>query len=439
MIRYVIILLVFFGMEKSASAQVPAPIEQTHDRILLLHAKAHIGNGEYVDNSSIGIEKGKILFVKNALTNPYEKSEWDTIIDITGKHVYPGFIAPNITMGLTEIDAVRATRDFRETGEINPHIRALIGFNMDSEVMYTTRTNGILVTQSTPRGGIISGTSSVMALDGWNWEDAVYRADDGVHLNWPNMYKTTGWWAEPGPTSKNEKYTEIKRRIYDFVKAAEGYLKKRNQEETNLKFEAMRGVFKGEKRLYIHADYAPEINDIIDFSRVFDFKYPVLVGGYDAHLLAARLKENHFTVIINRPHNLPEFIGDAVSAYYELAVKLQTSGVLFCISNAGDMEVMNARNLPFYAGTAWSYGLTEEEAVAAITLNTAKILGVDKQLGSLEKGKDATLFVSDGNALDMRSNNAYLAMVKGRFIALTNHQIELYEKYKKRYGLTELE
>lgn len=431
----ILIVLLASGLK----AQTPSPIEQTHNRILFIHGKAHVGNGDVHDNSLIGIEKGKILFVKNALTNMYDESEWDTIIDITGKHVYPGFIAPNITLGITEIDAIRATRDFQETGYLNPHVRALIGWNTDSEIIYTVRTNGVLVAQSTPRGGILSGTSSIMALDGWNWEDAAYAADDGVHLNWPEQLKKTGWWAEPGPVKENDQYEKSKQLIWEFFKKAEAYLKKSKPEETNLRFEALREVFKGSKRIYIHADFAPEINDIIDFSREFNFKYPVIVGGYDAYRLADRLKENHFTVIIGRPHSLPHFEGDEVNTYYQLASRLQSRGVLFCISNEGDMEAMHARNLPFLAGSAWAYGLSEEEAVASITLNTAKILGIDDKLGSLEKGKDATLFVSDGNALDMMTNNAHLAMIKGRFIELDNHQIQLYKKYKKKYGLTELD
>jgi len=201
----------------------------------------------------------------------------------------------------------------------------------------------------------------------------------------------------------------------------------------------MRGLFKGGKRLYIHADFAPEINDVIDFSREFNLKFPVLVGGYDSYLVAHRLKENHFSVILDRPHSLPRFEDDNVNAYYEIAGKLQSKGGLFCISNEGDMEVMNARNLPFLAGTAWAYGLTEEQAVMSITLNAAKIMGIDHKIGSLEKGKDATLYVSDGNAFDMLTNKGYIAMVKGRFIAMDNHQIQLYKKYKKRYGLNELD
>ena len=433
--KRIYILLIGFLVVSSGFGQSPSPQKQQHKRILFQNGSAHVGNRDYVHNSVIGVEEGKILFVKNALTYQLSEDDWDTIISIKGKHVYPGFIAANLTIGLTEIDAVRATRDFRETGSINPNVRSLIAFNTDSKVMYTVRTNGVLVTQSTPRGGLVSGTSSVMALDGWNWEDAVYKADDGVHINWPIKYRKSGWWAEPGPNSANDKYNKTRDAIYAFFQEAMAYLEVKNPTETFLKLEAMRGIFKGDQRLYIHTEYAPEINDVINFSRRFDLKHPVIIGGYDAHLVAARLIENNFSVMLGRPHSLPNFEEDYTYVNYQAAAKLQKAGVPFCLQSAGDMEVMNARNLPFLAGTAWAYGLTEEEAVASISLNVAKIMGVDDRIGSLESGKDATLFISDGNALDMMTNNVTLAMVKGTFIVLDNHQMQLSRKYHERYGI----
>ncbi len=433
--RTVYLHLIGFLMTITAFSQVPSPLIQNHNRILILNASAHIGNGVFIQNSAIGIENGKILFAKNALTNTYTPSEWDTVITATGKHIYPGFIAANLTLGLTEIDAVRATRDFNETGAINPHVRALIAYNTDSKVTYTIRTNGILVTQSTPRGGLISGTSSIMALDGWNWEDAVYKTDDGVHLNWPRKYQSMGWWAEPEPSNQNAKYNQTRDDIYTFFEEALAYSMEPNAAEIDLRLEAMRGIFNGKQRLFIHVDYAPEMNDVIDFSRRFNLKFPVIVGGNDAHLLAALLIENHFSVMLGRPHDLPQFDEDLTYSNYQAAFKLQKLGVPFCIQAEGDMEVMNARNLPFLAGTAWAYGLTEEEAVASISLNVAKILGISDQIGSLEAGKDATLFISDGNALDMRTNNVTFAMIRGNYIVLDNHQMQLAKKYEQKYRI----
>lgn len=434
-----IIGLLFALMLNYGVGQVPSPQTQKYNRILFKNGSAHIGNGNYIHNSVLAVENGKILFVKNALTYQLNESDWDTIIGLNGQHVYPGFIAANITMGLTEIDAVRATRDFNEVGQINPHIRSLIAYNTDSKVLYTVRTNGVLVTQSTPRGGLISGASSVMAMDGWNWEDAVYKADDGIHISWPKKYNRSGWWAEPGKDDANEKYNKILAIIYAFFEEAKIYSDIKSPDKTYLKLAAMKSVFKGSQRVYFHADFAPEINDIIDFSRHFKLKFPVIVGGYDAHLLAARLNENNFSVMLGRPHALPKFEDDLSYTNYHKAAELSRLNVPYCIQSAGDMEVMNARNLPFLAGTAWAYGLSEEEAVASISLNVAKILGVDDRIGSLEAGKDATFFVSEGNALDMRTNKVSTAMVKGRFILLDNHQIQLAKKYAKKYDLKEFE
>lgn len=436
MIKLFSVILFCLATLNISKAQMPSPSLKVYKKILLQNGEAHIGNGTYQSTASIGIENGKILFVKNALTQEINKSEWDTIIDLKGQHVYPGFIAPNVTVGLTEIDAVRATRDFEETGDFNPNVRALIAYNTDSKILYTLRSNGILITQPTPRGGIISGTSSLMALDGWNWEDAVYKVDDGIHLNWPVKYYRYGWWAEPGGSNSNEQYATIKNQIWDFCSQAKAYVNERFPKNKDLKLEAMRRIFNGDQRLYIHADFAPEMNDIIDFVRHFEIKFPVIVGGYDAALIADRLKENKFSVIINRIHSLPEFDEDYTFQYYELPFRLQEAGVLFCLSTTGDMEAMNTRNLPFQAGTARAYGLTDEQALATVTLNAAKIMGIDDKVGSLEVGKDATLFVSTGDALDMRTNNVSLAIIKGNFVDLNNSQKELYQKYCKKYGLT---
>ena len=148
-------------------------------KTLLINGYLHVGNGKVMPTSEIGISKGKIVSIKNAMTSTYDPSDWDTIINIEGQHVYPGFIAPNSTLGLTEIDAVRATRDFQDVGEFNPHVRTQIAFNVESNVIETVLSNGVLFSQATPRGGAISGTSSVMFLAGWNWEDATVLKDDG--------------------------------------------------------------------------------------------------------------------------------------------------------------------------------------------------------------------------------------------------------------------
>ena len=401
-------------------------------KTLLINGYLHVGNGEVMPTAAIGIINGKIVSIKNAMTTTHDPRDWDTVINIEGQHVYPGFVAPNSTLGLTEIDAVRATRDFQDVGEFNPHVRTQIAFNVESNVIETVLSNGVLFSQATPRGGEISGTSSVMFLAGWNWEDATVLKDDGIHLNWPSATSGGGWWAEPAPKSINKDYANQKTSIEDFFNLALAYSDKKN-EHFDQRLEAMKPCFKGDKRVFFHADEMQQLLDIIDFCEKFKIKFPVIVGGYDAYLLGARLKDARIPVMLGRVHKLPELEDEPVDLPYKLPFLLHQQGVLFCLQNQGDMEAMNARNLPFQAGTAMAYGLKEEEAVRSISLSTCEILGIADKYGSLELGKSATLFVSQGNALDMRTNNVTLIMRDGVTVPLVNFQEDLYLKYKKKY------
>jgi imidazolonepropionase-like amidohydrolase len=398
--------------------------------MLIKNAYLHVGNGETLASAAIGIKNGKITLIKNSLAYSYSVSDWDTIIDVKGKHVYPGFIAPNTTLGITEIDAVRATRDFHEVGIYNPHVRSQIAYNVESEVIKTVRSNGVLLSQPVPRGGVISGTSSIMAMDGWNWEDATVLANDGVHVNWPSS--TDRMKDNRAVQEKSKDYQSKKQELYSFFEASMVYTGSKNT-ETDLRYEAMKGCFKDKKRVYFHADDLQQINDIIDFVQYFKLSAPVIVGGYDAGLVARKLKDAKIPVMLYRTHSLPKREEDPIHQPYSTATRLQEEGVLFCLQNEGDMEAMNARNLPFLAGTAHAYGLTEEQAVMAITLNTCKIIGIEKEYGSIEVGKSATLFISEGNALDMRTNNVVFALINGKQVDLGNKQKDLYNKYKQKY------
>ncbi|MCH2229009.1 MAG: amidohydrolase family protein [Crocinitomicaceae bacterium] len=407
---------------------------QSMDKILLIDGYLHVGNGEIMETAAIGIIEGKIAFVKNSNAYTIDQTEWDTIISVKGKQVYPGFIAPNSTLGLTEIDAVKATRDFDEVGTYNPHIRSQIAFNVESKVISTVRTNGVLLSQASPRGGSISGSSSIMKLLGWNWEDATVLKDDGIHLNWPSTFTGGGWWAEPAPKNTNKDYTSQKAKLYDFFEMSKSYAKTNENIKYDIRMEAMRACFKGDKRVYIHADELQQLVDIIDFAAHFDLSFPVIVGGYDSHHITRRLADAKIPVMVVRPHSLPENEEDDIDMSYKLPFLLQEGGVEFCIQNHGDMEAMNTRNIPFLAGTAMAYGLTEEQAISSISLSSAKILGIDKTHGSVEKGKSATLFVSEGNALDMRTNQVILGLVDGEFMPITNMQYELFQKYTEKYN-----
>lgn len=402
---------------------------QNHKKILLINGFLHVGNGETIPKALIGIENGKIALIKNALAYTYDTSDWDTIINLKGKSIYPGFVAPNSTLGITEIDAVRATADYDEVGTYNPHVRSQIAFNVESKVISTVRTNGVLLTQATPRGGIISGTSSLMAMDGWNWEDATIVKDDGVHLNWPDPLSYT----HEKSIHENKNYIDNLAEINHFFMMAKAYNKGGKKSSYDARFEAMKECFDGEKRVYIHADDIQQLTDIIEFTQKFKLKFPVIIGGYDSHLVARKLKDAKIPVMLTRVHSLPLRQSDPVDLPYKLPYLLQQAGVTFCLQNHGDMEAMNARNIPFLAGTARAYGLTTEQAIQAVSNSACQIIGA-YNYGSIEVGKNATLFVSTGDALDMRTNNLILALINGKFMSLENSQTNLYKKYKSKYA-----
>ena len=422
----------------SVFSQNPIPAPPQTKSILLMGGVAHIGNGKVIENSAIGFKDGKLILVADDTVIRLQQGAYDTTINISGKQVYPGFIAPNSTLGLNEIEAVRATRDFSETGSYNPHVRSIVAYNSDSKIPPTVRTNGVLIAQITPRSGTISGTSSVIELDCWNWEDMSLKTDDGIHLNCPRMFKREREkdedFNEMPPLKKSEDYEKQKNELKKFFSDAKAY-NEIPAAEKNLRLEAMKEIFSGAKILYVHVNYVKEIEDAVHFSKESGVKKMVIVGGSDSWMVADMLKENNISVMVNRMHDLPNRTDDDIDLPYKLPALLQKAGVLFCLENSGDMEEMQERNLPFNAGTAAAYGLTKEEALASITLNTAKILGIDNRVGSLEAGKDATLFISTSDALDMKSNNVELAFIRGKKLDLSNEQKALYEKYMKKYGL----
>ncbi|MCH1582541.1 MAG: amidohydrolase family protein [Flavobacteriales bacterium] len=406
------------------------------DRILILGGTAHIGNGEAIENAAIGFVDGFIDYVGTARN--VDQKRYDRVVQAQGMHVYPGFIAPNSTLGLMEVAAVRASRDYQEVGTFKPNVRSIIAYNAASDITPTVRTNGVLMGQITPRGGVIGGSSSVVQFDAWNWEDAVVRADDGIHLYWPSTHHKH---FEDGRAKlrKRKTYDQQLHEITDFFERARAY-SDGQPEQRDLRMEAMRGLFvdgarnaQGATTLFVHANDAKQIAEVIRFKRTEKLDRVVLVGGLDSWMMADPLRENDIAVMLLRTHSVPRFAEDDIDLPYKLPKLLEDEGVEYCLQGEGRMPEMNTRNLPFYAGTAVAYGLEYEQAVRALTLSTAKILGIDETCGSIERGKDATLFISGGDALDMMGNDVRHAWVQGRDVALDNKQIQLYEKYKAKY------
>lgn len=412
-----------------AQTDVPAPAPKQTKSIYLTHATIHTGNGKVLNNATIAFDNGKIIVLDE---NPsFKTDETGKVIDCTGKHIYPGIIAANTKVGIDEIEAVRATNDYAEVGNYNPDARAIIAYNTDSRVTPTVRSNGVLFAQSVPLYGTISGTSAVVQLDAWNWEDALIK-EDGVWLNWPNMQSRGGWWAEPAPATTNKDYDKQVNAIKDYFRDAKSYADVGAHIKANLRFEAMKDLFTKTKTLYINVDRVKEMQHAIAFAEEFSLRL-VISGGEESWMIADELAKKNIAVILGKTHELPGSDDADVDQPFKTPAVLQKAGVLFALSIPGGF--WQERNLPFNAGTAVAYGLSKEEALAAITLNAAKILGVDAQIGSLEKGKDASLIVSTGDVLDMKTSDVQYAFISGRQIDLNNKQKELNQKFSKKYGV----
>lgn len=402
------------------------PASQQTEAITITGTTAHIGDGTTIDNCTIVFENGKITAIGTAVTAKGKT------IDAKGKHIYPGFIAPGKSLGLIEVNAVRASNDQDEIGDYIPHVRSLIAYNAESKVVESMRPNGVLLGQITPKGGRISGTSSIVQFDAWNWEDAAVKVDDGIHLNWPNSFRRGRWWlGEPRGFQPNKNYKKDIDAVATFIANSQAY-GKASAKEKNPAFAAMQGLFNGSQKLYVYAEGEKEIIDAIHTTKNAGVKNVVLVGGYHAHKLTDLLKKHNIPVLVNFTHNLPSFEDDDYDFPYKLPKLLVDAGLLVGLQNASASN-FQTRNLPFYAGQVVAQGLDKEKALQLISGNTAKILGIDADYGTLKVGKSATFFVSKGDALDMRTNQLSHAFIDGRAISLETHQTELWKRYMDKY------
>ncbi len=410
------------------------PVKPQSEKITITNATIHIGNGTVLTNAYVSFENGKITAAGEGTPASAGK-----MIDAKGKHVYPGLILSVSQLGLAEISSVRATIDHTEIGIMNPNIRSIVAYNTDSKVINTVRSNGILLANVVPQGGTISGSSTVVQLDAWNWEDATYNADGAMHINMPSLF------FRPNPFSAflglaetrnaNDVVKEGLAKIEElktFFREAKAYYKEAVHASTNLKFEAVKNLFDKKQKLFVHCDIVKEMLVAIDFAKEFGFDV-VIVGGSESFQIADLLKQNNIAVILGQRHSLPTTVDDDVDLPYKSATYLQNAGVLYAINDEDSQN--RGRNLPFNAGTAAAYGITKEQALTSITLSAAKILGIDNKTGSIEVGKDANIVISEGDILDMRSSIITHAFIQGRQLNLDDKHKQLYERYKQKYSI----
>ena len=413
-----------------SSDQIPAP-NQDHP-ILIQGGTIHTISHGILENADILFVDGKITSVGHNLDIPAEAE----IIDASGQHVFPGLISAGSTLGLQEIGAVRATRDYAEVGAVNPNVRANVSYNPDSELIPITRSNGILLALSVPRSGLISGTSSLMMLDGWTWEDATLMHPVGLHLFWPSMNI-----PKPKPGKQKEKKDKDSRlksiqKIDDLIQESRAYAQLKATGSPsfkhNLRLEGMLPVITGDIPMFIHANEVRQIEAAVYWAERQSVKM-VLVGGKDSWRVTQILKDREIPVIYTQTHSTPMRRFEQYDQAFITPSQLYAAGVKFCISNSeSPFQTPHIRNLPYHAAKAASYGLSWKEALRSITLSPAEILGVEDKVGSLEASKDATFFIADGDILDIRTQ-VNMAFIQGRRVDLSDRHKTLYSKYRNKY------
>ena len=423
----------------------PTPATQAHDNlpgkaptgpVVISGATIHTVSGMDISNGRLRFENGRIVAVGGIEVS----IAGATVIDAGGQQLYPGFIAAEGTLGLAEVAAVRATVDVSEVGANNADIRAEVAVNPDSEIIPVTRANGVLLALSEPgssSGNVIAGRSALLRLDGWSSEDMVVKAPVALHVSWPGG-EIPSWLPAPAQDAARAAQKSSRDALQKAFEDARRYSAARQSNAVlaaDRRLEAMQAAVTAQQPVFFHADDAQSIQESLDFAREFALK-AVIVGGADAWQLTDVLKADDVPVILSGLLRLPQQRGDSVDSIFSGPARLSEAGVRFAISNGGGaFDTSNLRNLPYHAASAVGFGLPHQEALRSITLYPAQILGVADRYGSLAEGRSATLFLSDGDALEPASN-VLRAWIDGREIDLSSRQTRLYDKYRQKYPET---
>lgn len=410
------------------------------ESVLFTGATVHTVSGGTFSPGAVLVREGKIVSVSENIT-----ARADKVIDLKGLHLYPGLILPSTTLGLQEIAAVRATRDFQEVGQYTPDVQSWIAVNPDSELLPVARANGITHFLPVPTGGIVTGTSGLMQMNGWTVEEMAIKRPVALHLFWPSMRLDTRpreAFADKSkykaPDQQAKERTERLKSVDDFFEESRAYAKGRPDggrrtatPEMIPAWEAMRPFVRGDLPLFIHADDVRQIKAAIEWVGANGYK-AVIVGGRDAWMAADLLAARRVPVIYEHVFTQPPRDTDPYDTQFKAAGVLHKAGVKFAFSEGLDSNgAYNARNLPCSAAQSVAFGLPADAALKAITLNPAEILGVADRLGAIERGKDATFFAADGDILDIRASVKRM-WIAGQEADLSSRHTRLFEKYKSR-------
>lgn len=367
------------------------------------------------------------------------------VVDVSGKHVYPSLFPPLTQLGLVEISSVRATVDTTEVGEINPHARGDLAMNFDSELLPVARSAGILLAGITPNGGIVSGSVAAMKLEGWTREDATLKAPAAVMVNWPDLRIDRSQHARFSVRLQEKRRDEALEKLKEAFADARAYSRARAAEgkpgvprhDRDPRLEALLPAIEGKIPVIVAAEDVRQIRAALKWAAEEDLRVAI-AGGVDAWRIAGELVRAKAPVVVDPTLHIPRREDEPYDTQYAGAARLAQAGVRVIFNDGGSSGgrggpggPATARNLTHQAAMAVAFGFPRDQAVAAMTLEPARLLGVADRVGSLEPGKDATLFVADGDILDLRSR-VIAAYVDGRPLDLGDRQKRLYERYRNR-------
>jgi imidazolonepropionase-like amidohydrolase len=414
-----------------AASSIAAPARA--ETIALTGAIVHTVSGPTYENGTVVMTNGTISAVGSNLIPPVGS----TVIPCTGKHVYPGFVAANTVLGLVEVGSVRGTVDYRETGETNPNIRAEVAINPESELFPVTRVNGVTSAVVVPRGGAIAGTSALVHLDGWTYEDMTVRAPLGLFVQWPSPLPAREFGGPRPAGDPRKNYERAIENLRDAFAEARAYWRARDAEsvkgvprhDRDLKWDALGRALRGEIPVMIQANRLTQIRAALRFADEQKLPKVVLVGADDAWRVAHELKARNIAVIAGPMLAEPERRYEPYDEAFTLPERLHAAGVKFCVSDGGgNMDATNARNLPYHAAMAAAFGLPRDEALKSVTLYPAQILGVADKVGSIEVGKAADLFVANGDPLEIETQVEQV-WIAGRAVSMETRHTRLFGKY----------
>jgi imidazolonepropionase-like amidohydrolase len=420
----------------AAGAQVTIPVAPQSQPVVLRGATIHTVTKGTIAKGSIVLDKGRIVAIGGAdLAVPRGAK----VVDVSGKHIYPGLIDAYSTVGITEIDAVEVSNDITELGDFNPNVRAEVAVNAESRHIGTSRSAGVLVAFSTPEGGVISGLSSAMSLEGWTWEEMSMKGAAALNVNWPDPTARPrrfgggpppgfpGAAAQPAPKT----YAEQVQALKDFFAEARAYREAQRAGQivrTDVRYAAMIPVFDQAIPVVVAANTVSQINDAITWAKAEGVRL-VIRGGRDAIHVADRLTAENIPVILTSTLDEPARVHDGYDGSYNAPAQLHAAGVRFAI--AGGSGGLYTYRLPWEAGVAVAHGLPEAEALKAVTINAAEFMGIADQVGSLEVGKQATLLITTGTPLNMTSD-VIQAYIQGREIDMNDMQKQFFKKYLEK-------